>query len=259
MKTVSVIFLLTAGLVPLFLSAEEQDPLAEHISFYNSFDGSIEPDQARGSDKIIVGNLDRTKFTYIQGVKGKALLAGDKAPALRFKVKGNIDFAAPGSVSFWFNPVDWVVQTPETPNQGNTRWKETRSAGFFATSYSPAGYIVLQRSTSHVPGGKDVLMLVFPCFKDITKSNVRTNLDFPKNRWRHMAMTWDGLNYFVYLDGKEVLRTSVPYKITEDKVNECFVISTARGLAFDEFAIYDKQLSAEEIAGIIKKDDPAKK
>ena len=48
--------ILGALLVPVFVSA---DALDENVSFSCSFDGSVEPDQARGSDKIIVGNFDK--------------------------------------------------------------------------------------------------------------------------------------------------------------------------------------------------------
>lgn len=259
MKHSLMSLLLLAGLTPAALPAQQtQDSLAENVTFYCSFDDSVEPDQSRGSDKIIVGNFDKSRFEFIPGVKGKAVLGKNNPQSLRFKIQDNVDFSKPGSVSLWFNPVDWIVQTKDTPNHGNTQWKKTYYNSFFATSFMPTGYIVLQRTTSHVPGGKDVLMLVFPCFKDITKSNVRLDLDLGKNVWHHLAMTWDGLNYVIYLDGKERLRTSVPYKVTSDKLADCFGIGMSSGLAFDEFTLYDKVLSAEEIAGLYKKDNPVK-
>lgn len=258
MKTATLSLLLAAGITPALSFAQEPDPLAEHIAFYNSFDGSLEPDQSRGSDKIIVGNHDKTRYEFIDGVKGKAVLSKKNAQPLRFKIQDNVDFAKPGSVAFWFNPVNWAVQTPDTPTQGKTQWKQTKTSGFFASTYNPAGYIVLQRQSSHVPGNmKDVIMLVFPCFKDITKSNVRRELEFGRNTWHHLAMTWDGLKYIIYIDGKEVMTTSVPYKITADKLGDCFSINMSEGLAYDEFYIYDKQLSAEEVAGLFRKDNPA--
>ena len=250
-----MLFLLVAVFLPLIASADNvPDALDENIAFYCSFDGYVEPDQSRGSDKIIVGNFDKKRFSFIDGVKGKAVLGGDKVQSLRFKVKDNVDFAAPGSAVFWFNPVDWQVQTPDTPTLGKTKWKKTYAAGFFSTSYSPKGYIVLQRTSSHVPGNmNDVIMLVFPCFNDIKKSNVRNEARLDKNTWHQLAMTWDGLNYIVYLDGKELLRTSVPYKLTADKLHADFVLSQAKGLAYDEFTIYDKQLDADEVLALYNK------
>lgn len=246
--------ILGAVLLPAIAAADDPDPLDENVAFYCSFDGSVEPDQARGSDKIIVGNFDKTRFSYIDGVKGKAVLGGEKVQSLRFKIKDNVDFATPGSVVFWFNPVNWQVQTPDTPTQGKTKWKKTYAAGFFATSYSPKGYIVMQRTSSHVPGNlNDVIMVVFPCFTDITKSNVRSEVKLDKNTWHQLAMTWDGLNYIVYMDAKEILRTSVPYKLTGDKLHSEFVISQNNGLAYDEFTIYDKQLDQNEILSLYNK------
>lgn len=245
-------FLCGALLLPLTAVADNTpDPLDENISFHCSFDCYVEPDQSRGSDKIIVGNFDKKRFTFIDGVKGKAVLGGANVQSLRFKVKDNVDFAVPGSVVFWFNPVNWQVQTPDTPTQGKTKWKKTYAAGFFSTSYSPKGYIVFQRTSSHVPGNmNDVLMIVFPCFNDIKKSNVRREAKLDKNTWHQLALTWDGLNYIAYLDGKEFMRTSVPYKLTADKLHQDFVLSQANGLAYDEFTIYDKQLEANEILAL---------
>ena len=96
-------------------------------------------------------------------------------------------------------------------------------------------------------------MLVFPCFADIKKSNVRAEVKLDKNTWHQLAMTWDGLNYLVYLDGKEILRTSVPYKLTSDKLHQDFVISQTKGLAYDEFTIYDKQLDQNEILSLFNR------
>lgn len=260
MKTATLSLLLAAGMAPALSFAQEQDPLAEHVAFHHSFDGALEPDQSRGSNQIIIGNHDKSRYEFIEGVRGKAVLGKKNVQPLRFKIKDNVDFAKPGSVAFWFNPVNWAVQTPDTPNQGKTQWKQTKTSGFFASTYHPSGYIVLQRQSSHVPGNmKDVLMLVFPCFKDIAKSNVRTELEFGKNTWHHMAMTWDGLKYIVYVDGKEVMTTLVPYKITSDKLGDCFSIAMSEGLAYDEFYIYDKQLSADEVMGLFRKVNPAGK
>ena len=250
-----LLLVLGAIIAPAITFADNSaDSLDENVAFYCSFDGSVEPDQARGSDKIIVGNFDKNRFSYIDGVNGKAVLGGDNVQSLRFKIKENVDFAAPGSVVMWFNPVDWQVQTPDTPTQGQTKWKKTYAAGFFSTSYHPKGYIVLQRTSSHVPGNmNDVIMLVFPCFTDIKKSNVNREVKLDKNTWHQLAMTWDGLNYIVYMDAKEILRTSVPYKLTAEKLHQDFVLSQAKGLAYDEFTIYDKQLSAEEITSLYNK------
>ena len=260
MKTAALTLMLAAGMIPNLFFAQEQDPLAEHVAFHLSFDGSLDPDQSRGSNQIIVGNHDKSRYEFIRGIRGKAVLGKKNVQSLRFKIKDNVDFAKPGSVAFWFNPVNWAVQTPDTPNQGKTQWKQTKTCGFFASTYHSSGYIVLQRQTSHVPGNtKDVLMLVFPCFKNITKSNVRTQLEFGRETWHHMAMTWDGLKYIVYVDGREVLSTLVPYKISSDKLGDCFVIVMNEGLAYDEFTIYDRQLSAAEVAGLFQKDNPLKK
>ncbi len=256
-----VLFVLCSGIASAFLQAQQEpDPLAEHIAFYVSFDDSLEPDQARGEAKIQVGNFTPAKYRFMEGVRGKAVIpVPGKAQNLRFKIKDNINFAEPGSITFWFNPVDWAVQTADTPNQPGTQWKKTYHAGFFGTSYSANGYIVLQRLSSHVPGGKDVLMLLFPCFKDLRRSGVSRNFDFGKNVWHFLAMTWNGLDYSVCLDGKQVLSTAVPYKLTQEKLSDCFELSMAGGLAFDEFTVYDKQLSPDEVMKLYRRDAPSQK
>jgi archaellum biogenesis protein FlaJ (TadC family) len=112
--------------------------------------------------------------------------------------------------------------------------------------------------TSHVPGGKDVLWFGFPCFTEIKKSNVSKTYDFQLGKWYHIVKTWDGLNFTVYVNGTELLKTAVPHKITTDMLSRLFSISVAQGMGVDEYTIYDKQLSAEEVKAIYEKYNPNK-
>ena len=250
--------ILCAGLIPAFATAQEEDPLYENIMFYHSFDDTLQPDQSRGSDKIQNGKLVKENFTFIDGVKGKAVFCEKNGDALYFEAKDNIDYGVPGSVSTWVYAKDWIVQTPDTPNQGQTKWKKTYSTGLISVCYNPKGYVVLQRMTSHVPGGKDVLWLGFPCFAEITKSNASKNYDFQLGNWYHIVKTWDGLNFSVYVNGEEILKTAVPHKITADMLPRLFPISVGKGVAIDEYTVYDKQLSADEVKELYNKLNPKK-
>ena len=259
MKNSAFALILGIALIPAAVPAEEEDPLRENVTFYCSFDGALEPDQARGSDKIQNGRLVRENYSFIDGVKGKAVFCKDRSDGLYFQIKDNIDFSVPGSASVWIFPKDWVVQTKDTPNQGKTQWKQTYSCGLITTAYNKTGYIVLQRMTSHVPGGKDVLWLGFPCFQEIKKSNVSKNYDFQLGNWYHIVETWDGQNFTVYVNGEEILKTSVPVKITTDKLARLFSVNVAKGMAVDEYTVYDKQLSADEVKAMYTKLNPNKK
>ena len=234
-----------------------EDRLAEHISFYESFDDSIQPDQARGDHRLQVARYDETRVRYIQGVLGPAVLgAAENVQNLNFKIQDNVDFSRPGSLAFWFNPVDWVMQRPDTPPQGKTKWKQTMSSGFFATGYSRDGYVVFQRRTSHVPGElRSAIMLQFINFKDISHRLANKfiwNVELKPKTWHHLALTWDGLSYQAYLDGQELLKTAIPVKLTADRLHKQFCIYMAKGLAYDEFYIFDKQLAPEEITAMYK-------
>jgi hypothetical protein len=258
MKKHFLALLLCAGLIPAALTAQEADPLYENIMFYHSFDGTLQPDQSRGSDKIQNGRLVKENFSFIPGVKGKAVYCANKNDSLYFTIKDNLDFSVPGSISTWVYPKNWIVQTKDTPNQGKTKWKQTYSCGLINTAYNPKGYVVLQRMTSHVPGGKDLLWLGFPCFQEIKKSNVSKQYDFQLGKWYHIVQTWDGLNFTVYVNGEEILKTAVPHKITGDYLARLFPINVSKGMAVDEFTIYDKQLSSEEVKTIFNKLNPKK-
>lgn len=258
MKKHALALLLCAGMIPAIATAQEEDPLYENIMFYHSFDGTLQPDQARGSDKIQNGRLVKENFSFIDGVKGKAVYCAAKDDALYFVIKDNLDFSKPGSVSTWVLPKAWTVQTKDTPNQGKTKWKKTYSNGIISTAYNAKGYVVLQRMTSHVPGGKDILWFGFPCFKEIKKSNVSKTCDFQLGKWYHIVKTWDGLNFTVYVNGEELLKTAVPHKITGDYLARIFPINIGKGVAVDEYTIYDKQLSAEEVKTIYNKLAPRK-
>ena len=253
MKKHALALILSAGMIPAVITAQEEDPLYENIMFYHSFDGTLQPDQSRGSDKIRNGRLVKENFTFIDGIKGKAVFCAAKNDSLYFDIKENLDYSKPGTISTWILPKAWVVQTKDTPNQGKTKWKQTYSCGIISTAYNQKGYVVLQRMTSHVPGGKDLLWFGFPCFQEIKKSNVNKPYDFKLGQWYHIVQTWDGLNFTVYVNGEELLKTAVPHKITRDYLAQYFPINISKGMAVDEYTIYDKQLSADEVKALYQR------
>jgi len=100
-----VILLIVCG---LFLYALPQAAAADEggVLFHASFDQGMDADTARGDAKAVVQgkDIDGDAPTLVEGVYGKS--AHINCRGLMYKAPGNLNPES-GSITFWFQPVDW--------------------------------------------------------------------------------------------------------------------------------------------------------
>lgn len=86
-----------------------------------------------------------------------------------------------------------------------------------------------------------------------TKKYSATKLVYDTD-WHHYAITYDGSNIIMYLDGNECSRTELTGRIKRDASRAIVIGRNPWGKSFeglmDEIRIYDRALSQEEIQGI---------
>jgi hypothetical protein len=242
--TLSVI---TAMLLAGTCSGGDEDiPLEYRIqqgaSFYLSFNNETPvAERATGDNKP--GKTPKD-ISYDTGIKGKALKTGDKYAPLSFNVKDNLNFERAGSVSMWIKPLKWKYPK-DMPVQKNGH-RQRLFQGFFLTNYQKNGYMGFQRMSSYKVGGKDSLSFWIGGFKGINGGGGK-DIVWPDGQWHNVVMTWDPLQFTIYIDGEEEIHCTIQRKLMNNEVSSKFSVSCPDNTMIDEFIIYNRLLNAKEV------------
>lgn len=244
MKKIFFIFLL---LLPQVLYASDAHPRKDKI-FYASFDGSITADVSKGAPE---GTFKNGVPRYERGKSGLALrLEGNET--LWFATPGNFPVKE-GTVLFWIQPVSW--------NFDKSAWKVPT---FFFVNGTGGGWILFYNYIS----ADNIRVLFRP--GDFEKSGKANSPGGPfaanwKNgEWHQMGFCWkqgDGCSLIV--DRKLLFTDKTNPYLPVERWDAYFNIhpGAEKGVAtlFDEFTIYDRALSASELASTMKLQEPPEK
>ena len=251
MKKFILLILVLFGGIAYGTDASVNNEIQEDVVFYLSFDGSIEVDRSVGTGKAI--NFERIKNpVFTNGINGKALVAKDKRIAMIFKRKDILNFGEAGSISMWIKPVKWL-NSEDMPVVKKTGFRKTLYQNLFLTHYSKNGYLGFERITSPHPKHNARMLLFFAKFKGI-KAGYSTRIDWSrqKSKWHNVVITWSPLCFKVYLDGEFKGETTLQQKIKDNDLSSTFNVECPAGTIMDEFIIYNKALSKEQIAKFYK-------
>jgi len=218
-------------LLSLVVGAQESDVL-----FHAGFDGTVAAETVEGA-RPPKGISGEPRFE--EGVKGKALVAGEAGALLLYLTKGSID-PRRGSIEMWVKPVDW---TPEG-----------KAFHVFFMSQSEKGWVQLYKFLAPNSG---LLMLV-------GKGGGRPYVDYwhvsgdseellVKGKWVHLVGTWDAGRVALYADGQVV--ASMQGKGEPTELGETFLVGDYRWspsrpkckTLIDEFKIYSRPLAPSEV------------
>ena len=243
-------FLLFWGIADV-VANEANEEIQEDVVFYLSFDGSIEADRSTGAGKAI--NFEKIKNpVFTDGISGKALVAKDKRIAMIFKRKDILNFSEAGSISMWIKPVKWL-NSEDMPVVKKTGFRKTLYQNLFLTNYSKNGYLGFERITSPHPKHNARMLLFFAKFKGI-KAGYSTRIDWSrqKSKWHNVVITWSPLCFKVYFDGEFKGETTLQQKIKDNDLSSTFNVECPAGTIMDEFIIYNKALSKEQVVKFYK-------
>jgi beta-lactam-binding protein with PASTA domain len=190
--------------------------------------------------------LDRANINHAALENGATFGAGRVGQALRFdgaddqvRVPNSrtLGFAGPFTVEFWFNPATTIdAASPNHVLLAKGRYLE---GGFNA----PVAIQTL--------GGDGRLLVRMPPAPAL----VSTTTTWPAGTWQHVAVSWDGARYRLYVNGVEEAGLDNAFSIFDG--TEPVTLGNADGFAaagfaglLDEVSLYHRALGAAEIAAL---------
>lgn len=202
------------------------EELRQGLSFYNPFDGTPDAAFAGGEPRPLNPGMH---FSFSDGLIGQGLGA-KSGPNARpeYTSSGNL-LAARGTVSLWFRPYA-RSRTEDTPQ--NMRWLFSSRA-------------IKDRLYLHYAAGS----LNFDYF---AKTSI---LSWEANQWQHLTITWTSQEYNLYVNGRlAATGYAKPHWDIRAGIGDTFTVGGYRGNqtnsngTIDEFAIWDRVLSAQEVS-----------
>ncbi len=212
--------------------------------FYCNFDDTVTPVIAAGAKTFKTENTP----TFRPGLRGKALLIGMDEKKIRHGVsyshEKNLDWTS-GTISFWVKPLNW--------NGTDT--------GFFAPFFSAwAGknnfyiYKYFTGESLYFMRGE----LGFWLFAQFRPG------EWKAGEWHHVICSWDPVQLSMYIDGQLATERRISFPIKNLTPKTDFVIgensrtlklkNKGRLSLIDEFKIYNRILSRQEVLNIYQKD-----
>lgn len=247
MKKNVILLLLTLSAAICVVADDSADAIQEDVNFYLSFDGSVEADRTNGAVKPAnISNLKNPE--YAPGVSGKALLSKNQRIVLTFKRENILDFEHPGSVSIWIKPVKWL-HPKDMPVDEKTGFRKTLCQNFFLTNYSKNGYLGFERLTSPHLDHHARILLFFANLKGI-KANCSSYINWgtEKDKWHNIVITWSPMSFKMYFDGEFKAETTLQRALANSELSDYFTIECPAETIIDEFIIYSKALSQEQVS-----------
>lgn len=204
--------------------------LSDGLRFYASFDRGVEPDYAFGSPRL----RDQAQgVELVEGRVGRALRLPDCAQttAVTFAGPGNLHRPR-GSVAFWVRPT-WDGRG------GDARHFIFSLGGFRIYADRARGIITVMTGTGRLEGWQWSYAPSAPVS------------DWHAGDWHHVAVTWDGeaQHKALYLDGAQVGEAHSPWIAFRESGHDfVFGLGWRAPADYDELAVWDRELSAAEIA-----------
>ena len=213
--------------------AQVVETLRQGLSFYNPFDGTPDAAFAGGGPRPINPGVH---FSFSDGLIGQGLDAENGPNALPEYASAENIRASHGTVSLWFLP-----RAPSRANDApeNIRWLFSSRA-------------TKDRLYLHYARGS----LSFDYF-------ARTSiLSWKANEWKHVAITWTSQEYKLYVNGQlAAAGYAKPHWDIRSGIGDTFTVGGYRGShtasngTIDEFAMWDRVLSAREVSLLFEKGD----
>lgn len=215
------------------------------LLFHASFDAGVKADTAAGNpDPKVVGNVK-----LIEGVHGKAVMGGDSfVTALQYENAGNFQIEK-GTVSFWIKPIDWLGE------RGKAKFFNL----FMQGNGSGQGYFGIEMARFNQPRPN----LLFYCLNYSNREKAFTNdaesMEWPNDQWHQVVLTWDDRQFKMFVDGEVSGTAQLTSPLTKEDLHSTafqFFGDGEEHTALDEVRVWNRPLSAEEVASLFKSEKP---
>jgi len=247
---VILFFVLLGGRFCLSAADSLDTLMNDYCTFKASFDkGDINADIAVGNE---LGTANGGNLPVFQdGIRGKALLINETSVKdVRYTSDSNFVLSKPGAISFWVQPVQWLRGDglPNLPG-GKAGQKVQTGMVFFSTSIGKANFVIKRQTTHDITRDEsDRLLIYSSAFNGLRDIRLwHKDMIWREGEWHHLVLTWSRQDIVLFIDGSRVGQTVIekPMEITPDT----FTLGSQFGtsILLDEFCIYSKQLTDEEV------------
>lgn len=174
--------------------------------------------------------------TFAPGLVGQAFKFDGFDDLIRIASSRTVGFGGPFSVEFWFNPATTI--------DGSSPHHVLLAKGQYLLAGGNAPHAI----QTYAGDGRLIVNLPAPLL-------ISTTDNWPAGIWQHVALTWDGARYTLYVNGVEEDADDNPVSIIDNAAaltlgwDASFANSAYAGL-LDEASLYDRALSAAEVAAL---------
>ncbi len=256
---------------------------AADLLFRDGFNKALKPDvcdkETKFKEHAVTAEDERltpakVRTLFPDGVEGAALMTGEGSLSPSFTGAGNFQTAR-GTIAFWLQPLDWDNFTRD--NRFDTM--------------QPLTFGLFQIYGEYMEGSYD---RQFRASGPLLEFNINLNMDEGANnppelcpgRWIHVAAVWEGTEFKYYVDGKprspdgawSLWLPIYPGHDPRNPANPEWWLNAkpqtirfgpctyweqrkvpAPRCALDDFRVYSRALSQEEIANLLRIFDPRQK
>ena len=196
------------------------------------------PGEGNALDRAAANDgLAENGATFAAGLVGQTFRFDGNDDLIRIASGRTTSFSGPFSVELWFNPTTTIGTS--TPNQMLFAKGRYLEGGFNA----PVAIQVL--------GGDGRLLVRMPPAPAL----VTTTDTWPAATWQHIALSWDGARYRLYVNGLEEAQLDNAFSIVDS--SDPITLGNADGFAaagyaglLDEVSLYNRALTAAEITAL---------
>ena len=194
---------------------------------------------------MFLKNKEGVTFKWVDGVNGKGLYLGEDCLSIKLPDVNKKN----GTIMFWVRP-EWGYYA-------NKKGKLT-SHTFLSMKWRKGGYFVFSDGWWENDGGSFYTYFVYD---NSSYAHIRSKIKYEKNKWMHLAVTWDQEKGVVAIYKNAMLEAIRSIKVDKLKYANSLMIgcdkatplSEGRWLhgVIDEIYIFEKALSQKKIGALI--------
>lgn len=220
--------------------------LMHDVVFWVNFERSAEP--VMGTPNPDPAQTVSREYADAPGIVGKAFLSRNHGYC-QYPTAGNLDFSRPGALSFWVSAYDWS-------------WGEEQPLVlFFWTPDKPDGYLGIERQGAITTEGRlvrnDSILFFIQGFPNSEATTIKgiglagaPQNEWAKGIWHFFVFNWRGSLLEVSMDGGPLRSLDIGRAIEPKEVTHFRLGGSSEPTLLDEFMVYRRPLTPEDIKAI---------
>lgn len=184
---------------------------------------------------------------------GGHALKSEKKKLVTYLAKHNIDFTAPGSVSFWVSPRGW-------------NWGNDRPYNHFFSAAGQKGRVAVTRMGLVHPNGQSIkrqdrILLNLSGFDEFPANLTASvgesdSVTWADGTWHLFVITWDGPLWTLTVDSDKQKILNTPRGLNPEEITVFSIGGCEEPTLIKHFTIYNKVLDGNEIQQLFEHQRP---